>query len=669
MSAALGCVAALAVQIDAAAADPAQPIEAGPESIAIVGAGQYQAHGKTPEESEALGVALRAAREHPDDLSYPWVDPSGKIVRRWVTQGGQTLLSQSRSARAPALDEQAPLSYRALESIKDDVTTLARKGVHDADTIWRTEPDDQNGRIIITVTKLSRDLLAELAVRYGTRAVAVHVDPQRRILKRTSRDNDSYPFSGGARISRYDPSTQKYYSCTSAFAWSEGMLTAGHCAPQGGTLLVGSSRATLGATQSGVDENFETGYGTVPFPGQTALRGDLALVRTPSSSYTMPSMYVGGVTSNTRAPVTEMWNRSPELGDQYCTGGATSGELCGWTVATTRMNILTDVLSWEWLNNVTEGVRFDGKMTLPGDSGGPVYTVQPDGTIAAKGITSSGADPPLISTTFHYFTDIWEAYYGLPGVLRRAPRPPSNLVAIRYTDGYLGRWVGPATGGLNYVGDAGGGWNAYNDLTDVGDITGDGYGDLVAVRRTDGCLARWSGDSLRYLTYIGDWGCGWGNYTQLTGVGDITGDGVGDLVGVRKSDGCLARWAGNRNGALSYFGDAGCGWNNYTSFAGVGDITGDLRGDLVAVRISDGCLARWAGRTGGGLAYIGDYGCGWNNYAELAGVGDISGDGVGDLVAIRRSDFCLAGWTGGSGGGLSYFRDFGCGWGAYSNLT
>jgi hypothetical protein len=297
------------------------------------------------------------------------------------------------------LDTQAPLSYSELETIKHDVTTLARKGVPDADTIWRTEPDDRNGRIIVTVTRLSRPLLEELAARYGTHAVAVHVDPQRRLPNLASRDNDGIPFSGGARVR-----TPTGGTCTLGFVWSVGILTAGHCAvgapgqPDGGT-FASPSGSTIGTTQSGVEENFDRGYGTVPFPGQTALRGDLALIRTSSPAVAWPKIYVGGVASSTRAPVTAMWNRSPQIGDQYCTGGATTGELCGWTVATARMDILTNLWSWEWINNVTEGARFDGLVTLPGDSGGPVYTVQPDGSIAAKGITSSSADPPLISGT------------------------------------------------------------------------------------------------------------------------------------------------------------------------------------------------------------------------------------------------------------------------------
>lgn len=106
-------------------------------------------------------------------------------------------------------------------------------------------------------------------------------------------------------------------------------------------------------------------------------------------------------------------------------------------------------------------------------------------------------------------------------------------------------------------------------------------------------------------------------YTELTAVGDITRDGIGDLVAVRRSDGCLGRWRGDRNGGLDYAGDVGCGWDSYAELAGVGDITRDGIGDLVGVRSADGCIARWRGTGNGGFEYFGDYGCVWKAYTDL----------------------------------------------------
>jgi hypothetical protein len=267
-----------------------------------------------------------------------------------------------------------------------------------------------------------------------------------------------------------------------------------------------------------------------------------------------------------------------------------------------------------------------------------------------------------------------------PGPVTPPPAPPSSLavkrndynrdgvadvVGVRGSDGCIGRWKGNGNGGVDYIGDYGCGWQNYTELTSVGDITRDGNGDLVAVRRSDGCLARWKSNGGFGFSYFGDYGCGWENYTELTGSGDVTGDGVGDLVAVRKSDGCLARWKGNGNGGLDYIGDYGCGWQNYTDLTGIGDINGDGVGDLVAVAKSNGCIARWLGHGQAGFRYVGEYGCGWQNYTNYVGLGDLNRDGVGDLVASRKSDGCLARWKGNRNAGLAYFGDYGCGWQNY----
>jgi len=242
----------------------------------------------------------------------------------------------------------------------------------------------------------------------------------------------------------------------------------------------------------------------------------------------------------------------------------------------------------------------------------------------------------------------------------------SDVVGIRTSDGCLAEWSGNGNGGMDYIGDIGCGWDSYTELTAVGDINRDSVGDLVAIRKSDGCIARWTGTGTGGFAYIGDYGCGWNSYAELTGAGDINRDGVADLVAVRKSDGCIARWMGNGNGGLDYAGDYGCGWNSYAELTGVGDLNRDGIGDLVAVRKSDGKLARWFGTGTGGFNYAGDYGGGWGSYANLAGMGDLNRDGVGDLVGIRKSDGCIARWTGNGNGGLDYAGDYGCGWSSYT---
>lgn len=193
------------------------------------------------------------------------------------------------------------------------------------------------------------------------------------------------------------------------------------------------------------------------------------------------------------------------------------------------------------------------------------------------------------------------------------------------------------------------------------DYNRDGISDLVGVHWATGCMYRFAGITdgrFGQPTFVG---CGWEHFQNLEAVGDVNGDGNGDLVGIRISNGCLARWKGNGNGGFTYAGDYGCGWNNYNELAGAGDFTRDGIPDLVAVRRSDGCLARWKGNRAFGFTYIGDYGCGWDNYRNLEGPGDINSDGVGDLLAIRRWDGCAASWHGTGTGGFTYVRDHMCG--------
>lgn len=62
--------------------------------------------------------------------------------------------------------------------------------------------------------------------------------------------------------------------------------------------------------------------------------------------------------------------------------------------------------------------------------------------------------------------------------------------------------------------------------------------------------------------------------------------------------------------------------------------------------------------------------CNWGAYAfDLAGMGDINRDGVGDLVAINNGDDCLYQWTGNGNGGLNAGVRVSCDWTAYPRIN
>ncbi|MEU7822577.1 hypothetical protein [Catellatospora sp. NPDC049133] len=106
-----------------------------------------------------------------------------------------------------------------------------------------------------------------------------------------------------------------------------------------------------------------------------------------------------------------MWSVSPSIGDQYCTGGSFSGELCGWSVNGVGVNFW---VGDKYKRNMTRGAK-SGLCTTGGDSGGPIYTVLGNGNVVAKGIHSTGGSSGGCTETF---TDIRLAYFGFPGQIR-----------------------------------------------------------------------------------------------------------------------------------------------------------------------------------------------------------------------------------------------------------
>ncbi|NEB05975.1 VCBS repeat-containing protein [Streptomyces sp. SID13726] len=127
-------------------------------------------------------------------------------------------------------------------------------------------------------------------------------------------------------------------------------------------------------------------------------------------------------------------------------------------------------------------------------------------------------------------------------------------------------------------------------------------------------------------------------YNRIVGPGDVTGDGKGDLLAVTSS-GTLYLYAGTGSG-MSVAGRVklGTGWQQYNALVGAGDYTGDGRPDLLA-RDKSGTLWRYAG-TGTASKPFGarvKIGTGWQQYNKLFSPGDANGDGKADLMTTNSS--------------------------------
>jgi hypothetical protein len=403
----------------------AQPEDTTSNGIALVGPEAIQVRPADEEQASAFNAALELAYAHRDDLGYPWLDAaSGVLELSFATGLGETVAANavdrlSASGLTVRL-RPAPASVAELDALADKVTRLNAAGVPGADRIWMTEPDQKNNRIIVTVSEAPDDLLDALAARFGTERIAVRIQP-RESGSAGSRDTDASPFWGGALITTRQsiPGGEIRLNCTTGFAWNAGgqaaMLTAAHCISRGGSVSY-PSYPNAGTVSSGAEENWDATYGTQYYTGQSVYRGDVALIRYRSSYGSAPYVYSGGPHSSTWSAVTSMASRRSQWGDAACVNGVVTGEWCGMVVGT-GINILY-ILDGPnvWARNVVEARALGNTCPTHGDSGAPVYRKLSATRVAAVGIWS-GSFPEVVACTV-WFTDIWDAYFGLPGTLK-----------------------------------------------------------------------------------------------------------------------------------------------------------------------------------------------------------------------------------------------------------
>lgn len=241
----------------------------------------------------------------------------------------------------------------------------------------------------------------------------------------------------------------------------------------------------------------------------------------------------------------------------------------------------------------------------------------------------------------------------------------SDIVA-RTSDGALLIYPGNARSGFAAPITVAGTWGTRPFVT-LGDVNGDGFADLGRVE-ANGAFMLHAGDGRGGLRAPVQIGHGWSSFTQLIGGIDYSGDRLPDVI-ARTATGTLKLYKGNgKGGWLSGSGvQIGSGWNGFDSVSHAGDFNGDSRGDLIARKISDGTLWLYPTTGKGTWGKAVRIGQGWRAFTAVFGGGDLTGDGVQDVVA-RNSAGTLILYPGNGRGGFLASRTIGGGWNTMSQI-
>ncbi|MFD7897222.1 FG-GAP repeat domain-containing protein [Streptomyces sp. NPDC059743] len=161
------------------------------------------------------------------------------------------------------------------------------------------------------------------------------------------------------------------------------------------------------------------------------------------------------------------------------------------------------------------------------------------------------------------------------------------------------------------------GWTQYDILTSPGDISGDGRPDLITRTASTGAVYLYKGTSTGKLSARVKLYDNWKTYKKIVGVGDLNGDGIGDLIAQDKANN-LYRYTGKGNGTFAPRVKLFTNWGgSYNVIVGVGDINRDGKADLVS-RDTSGVLWRNYGDGKGSFGARTKIATGWGGYKSLS---------------------------------------------------
>ncbi len=196
---------------------------------------------------------------------------------------------------------------------------------------------------------------------------------------------------------------------------------------------------------------------------------------------------------------------------------------------------------------------------------------------------------------------------------------------------------------------AGGGWGTSDLVTEAGDLTGDGITDLVSREAGSGMTTVHAGRLDGTAVAVGSFRR-FSALDQLTGVGDLDEDGRDDLVGRHGRNAKLLFFPGHGDGTFGRKRVLSADWGRFDLTAGVDDLDGDGNVDLVARQGQRLYLVPGTGRGIGEPRVLGRRN--WDAFDVVTGRGDASRDGHPDIVVRHRASGKTYVYPGDGAGGL-----------------
>ncbi len=315
----------------------------------------------------------------------------------------------------------------------------------------------------------------------------------------------------------------------------------------------------------------------------------------------------GGATS---AWVSATWNGRTASGGYFPNGAFT------WTLKATGLGTSTPATVKSGEEFVLRGAPALRDFTSPDgpDGRGDLLTLNASGGLTFHSGTGTGKFGEKTTGTGWPTTARFVPFGDLSG-------DRCNDVLVRLSSGALRLYkpgcnaaVRPST---SYTTLSTGGWTQYDVLTSPGDVSGDGRPDLIARNTSTGTVYLYKGTSTGKLSARVKLYDNWKTYKKIVGVGDLNGDGIGDLLAQDKAN-TLYRYYGKGNGTFGARTRLFANWGgSYNVIVGVGDITDDGKADIVS-RDSSGNLFRNSGDGKGSFGARATIATGWSGYKSLS---------------------------------------------------